>query len=71
MLRSDGPTDSLLNYTKEWIERVNRGRFFEISDEAYCFFVAVEVCMRGKLINHLEKSTFAAKDTQEGKAASW
>ena len=40
-MHSEGPTSSLLEYTKEWVEKVNRGGLFIISDEAYRLFVSI------------------------------
>ncbi len=50
---ADGPSSSLLNYTREWVERVNRGGLFDVSDTAFNLLVAIETVMRNKLMNHL------------------
>lgn len=69
-MQSDGPTSSLLDYTKCWIEKVNRGGLFDVSDEAYQLFRAIEMAMRNKLTNHLMKQTSAIpQDSDEGKSA--
>ena len=45
-------TISSLEYTQEWTKRVNRGGLFIISDEAYRFFISLELAIRIKLPNH-------------------
>ena len=42
----DGPEDSLLDYTTEWIKRIDRGSLFHTSDESFHFFKALEVKFR-------------------------
>ena len=54
-MHSKGPTSSLLDYTKEWMEKVNRGGLFDISDKVYRLFVSIELVMRSKLMEHLKK----------------
>ena len=48
-------TSSLLAYTREWVDRINRGGLFDISDESYYQFVAIKLSMRSKLMDHLKK----------------
>ena len=67
-MHSEGPTSSLLDYTKEWVEKINRGGLFDISDEAYRLFVSIEISMRSKLMEHLKKRKLT-EDSKEGKAA--
>ena len=67
-MHSEGPTSSLLDYTKEWVERVNRGGLFIISDEAYRLFASIEMAMRSKLTEHLRKQR-TTEDSKEGKLA--
>ena len=38
-----GQGDTYLEYTKKWIELVNRGKLFNVSDEAYRFFHDLEM----------------------------
>lgn len=52
-MENDGPTTSFLDYTQEWVKKVNRGGLFVISDEAYRFFVSLELASRRKLQDHL------------------
>ena len=42
----DGPEDSILPYTTEWIKRVDREALFNISDETLLFFKALEIKFR-------------------------
>ena len=65
-----GPISSFLEYTREWIDRVNRGGIFDTSDVAHYLFVAIEVAMRDRLTSHLQSSfSLAATDSQSGKEA--
>ena len=66
----EGTSTSLLDYTKNWVERVNRGGLFEVNDEAYFLFVAIESAMRSKLTNHLKKSIGATNDEETGATAA-
>ena len=36
-MENDGPTTSFLDYTQEWVKKVNREGLFVVSDEAYRF----------------------------------
>ncbi len=45
---------TFLTYTKEWIDAQNRGRLYQISDEVYLFFRAMElVCKEFLTISNL------------------
>ena len=37
-LHQSGEGDSYIEYTKKWIELVNRGKLFKVNDETYRFF---------------------------------
>ena len=52
-MENDGPTTSFLDYTQEWVKKVNRGGLFVVSDEAYRFFVSLELASRRKLQGQL------------------
>lgn len=54
-MKGDGTSSSLLNYTKEWVDKVNRGGLFEVPDETFALFVAIELTMRNKLTECLKK----------------
>lgn len=65
---ADGPSSSLLEYTREWVDRVNRGGLFDVSDAAYLLFYAIEEAMREKLTSHLTRSVLLTPDqSEEGK----
>ena len=51
-----GPTSSLLDYTREWVDKVNRGGFIYVGDNAYNLFVAIEIAMQVALTNHIHSS---------------
>jgi len=55
-MRADGPTSSLLEYTREFVDKVNRGELFDVSDEAYYLLIAIETAMRDRLTSHLQSS---------------
>ena len=38
-VRSECNSENLLDYTKEWIDKVNRGGLFPLNDVTYRFFV--------------------------------
>ena len=67
-IHSDGPTSSLLDYTKECVEKVNRGGLFDISDEDYRLFISIEMSMRKKLAEHLKKQR-VTEASSEGESA--
>ena len=66
----EGPESSLLDYTKEWMARINRGGLFDISDEGYSLFVAIELALRDKLTQHLHHSAVSGqRDLQASKGS--
>ena len=69
-MRAEGPTSSLQEYTREWVEKVNRGGLFDVSDEAYNLFIAIEVAMLYRLTSHLKSSvSLEPADAKQGKDA--
>ena len=52
----DGPATSPLDYSREWVDRVNRGGLFDISDETYVLFFWIEEIMRDILTSHIKSS---------------
>ena len=68
---NEGPTTTFLEYTQEWVQRVNRGGLFVVSDEAYRFFLSLEQATRNKLPGHLIEtttSTLSSHSSSEEKA---
>ena len=55
-VRSECNSENLLDYTKEWIDRVNRGGLFPLNDATYRFFVSVEKEVRTILPSHMTKT---------------
>lgn len=53
----EGPEESLLKYTQEWIKKIDRGGLFEVSDGCYHLFAAIEIALGDKLKVHLQSST--------------
>ena len=41
----DGNETSLMDYTKEWIEKINRGGLFEVKDNTFQLFQAIELAL--------------------------
>ena len=69
-MRADGPTSSLLEYTREWVDKVNRGGLFDVSDEAYYLFIAIETAMQERLTSHLQSSfSLTPAESQSAKKA--
>lgn len=53
-VQSESAND-ILDYTKEWIDKVNRGGLFPLNDVTFLFFVSVEVEVRHILPTHMTK----------------
>ena len=51
-----GVASSCLDYTREWVDKVNRGGLFCVGDDAYNLFVSIEIAMQSALINHIRSS---------------
>ena len=58
----DGPESSFYDYTKEWIKLVDCGGLFNVNDNSYVFFRALELLTRSVLLRHF-KSSSSSKDT--------
>lgn len=52
-----GEESSFLEYTRDWISKVNRGGLFEINDTAFSLFREIELAMRDRLGSILKSST--------------
>ena len=57
----------MIEYTREWIKKVNRGGLFDINDQGYNLFLAIEVTRREKLTQHLEECILSS-DSDERKS---
>ena len=53
----DGPEESLLKYTQEWVKKIDRGGLFEVSDRCYHLFAAIQIAFGDKLKVQLQSST--------------
>ena len=53
----EGPEESLLKYTQEWIKKLDRGGLFQVNDGCYHLFAAIEIALGDKLKLHLQSST--------------
>ena len=59
-----GKTMSFLDYTRDWVEKVNRGGLFLVNDEFYIFIRRVENVGR-KLLNRSLMVTYAGEDLRK------
>ena len=57
--------ESFHEYCRKWFEEVNRGGAFEVSDEAYNFFLSVEMNVRTTLTTILHESSQASGDQKK------
>lgn len=53
----NGEESTLLEYTTNWVSKVNRGGLFEVNDTAYLLFREIEDNIRDKLTHRLQKSS--------------
>ena len=53
----NGEEESFLEYTNEWVSRVNRGGLFEVNDTTFALFREIELCVRDQLTSVLASST--------------
>ena len=51
----DGNESSLMDYTKEWTEKINRGGLFEVSTVTFQLFQVIEIAVCDKLVTRLQK----------------
>ncbi len=70
----EGEGDDVLAYTKVWLDKINRGDLFPLSDEAFHYFVQVELCVRTFLLHHVltrpnDNWTLLSQDIDEPKDA--
>ena len=56
MMAVKGEGDDVLAYTKIWLENVNRGGLFPLSDEAFRFFIEIELSVCTYLPQHMLKT---------------
>jgi hypothetical protein len=61
-MRVVGLAASFLDYTREWVDKVNRGGLFYVSDGAYNLFVAIEIAMQVRLTQHVKSSYMLSGD---------
>lgn len=53
----NGEESSFLDYTSEWVHKVNRGGLFEVNDTAFSLFREIELGMRDRLSAILKASS--------------
>ena len=53
----NGEEGSFLDYTTQWISKVNRGGLFEVNDSTFALFREIELCIRNQLTSTLTSST--------------
>ena len=49
----NGDESNFLEYTRDWLVKINRGGLFEVNDLAYRLFKEIEIDLQGKLKDHL------------------
>ena len=49
----NGEESSFLEYTRDWLVKINRGGLFEVNDLAYQLFKEIEINLQTKLKDHL------------------
>lgn len=52
----EGEGGDVLVYTRNWMEKVNRGGLYPLNDDAFSLFAYIEKCVRDLLPRHLLKS---------------
>ena len=67
----EGSTTSFMDYTREWVHKVNRGGLFLVCNDTYKFFVSLELATRNELPDHLSKTAVSSTSpiTEEGVSA--
>ena len=53
----NGEESDFLQYTRSWLDKVNRGGLFEVNDLAYQLFKEIEINLQYKLVNQLQPSS--------------
>ena len=51
----DGNESSLMEYTQEWTKKINRGGLFELSDNTFQLFQAIELALFHRLVSQLHE----------------
>ena len=54
---------SFLDYTREWVDRINRGGLYQVNDEFYIFIRRLENCAR-KILNRSLLVSYAGEDSR-------
>ena len=55
----------VLSYTRKWMDQVNRGGLFPLSDNSFHLFISIEKCVRVYLPKHLTEFKSEKKDFQQ------
>ena len=63
----NGEESTLLEYTTNWVSKVNRRGLFEVNNTAYLLFREIEDNIRDKLTHRLQKSSAPPKENQKKK----
>ena len=61
----NGEESTILEYTSQWVSKVNRGGLFEVNDMAYLLFREIEINLRDKLTKLLQPSATVQLDRKE------
>jgi hypothetical protein len=58
----NGDESDFLQYTRGWLEKVNRGGLFEVNDLAYQLFKEIDINLQDKLVNQLQSSSAPCRE---------
>ena len=61
----NGEESTILEYTSQWVSKVNRGGLFEVNDMAYLLFREIEINLQDKLTKLLQPSATVQLDRKE------
>ncbi len=56
-MAANGDENSLIDYTREWCLKVDRGGLFEVNDTAYLLFRIIELQVRRHLLISFSKGS--------------
>ena len=60
----DGPEESLLEYTTEWTQRIDRGALFKVSDTAFMLFKQLDIRFRDTYLPILQQPSTSSPTTK-------
>lgn len=64
-VQCDQTDHDMLQYTKEWMDKVDRGGLFPLNDSTYLFFLSIEKVVRHVLPNHMTQPLNSVESFQK------